>query len=70
MLAGSRRHSNTMYKLFLIVTSPVMKIVRKISPPQVIDRHCPLSPSRAVLVLDRPGLAEALYCDTNLLQCF
>ena len=41
LLAGSRRHDNTIYKLFVLITDPVLKIVRKISPPQVIDKHLP-----------------------------
>ncbi len=41
LLAGSRRHDNTIYQLFLLLTSPVLKIVRKLSPPQIIDRHLP-----------------------------
>ena len=40
-LAGPRRHDNTIYQLFLLLTKPVLKIVRKISPPQIIDRHLP-----------------------------
>ena len=28
LLAGSRRHDNTIYKLFLIVTGPVVKAAR------------------------------------------
>ena len=42
LLAGPRRHDNTIYQLFLLLTKPVLKIVRKISPPQIIDRHLPV----------------------------
>jgi hypothetical protein len=31
-----------MYKLFLIVTGPVVKAMRRVTPRQVIDRHMPL----------------------------
>jgi hypothetical protein len=41
LLAGSRRHTNTIYQLFVIVTKPVLKIVRLVSPPQIIDKHLP-----------------------------
>ena len=41
LLAGSRRHTNTIYRLFVIVTKPVLKIVRFVSPPQIIDKHLP-----------------------------
>lgn len=41
LLAGSRRHNNNMYRLFLIVTGPVVKTMRMISPRQIIDKHVP-----------------------------
>ena len=71
LLAGRRRDTNTMYKLFQIVTAPVLKAVRKVTPPQVIDRHLPYV-AFALLFWCWIGLAylKKLYCDTNLLQCF
>lgn len=71
LLAGGRRHDNTIYKLFVIVTAPVLKIVRKISPPQIIDRHLPFL-AFFVLFWCWIGLAylKKSYCDANLLQCF
>lgn len=70
LLAGSRRHDNAIYKLFVIVTQPVLKLVRMISPPQIIDRHLPFV---AVFVLFWLwiGLAwlKHVYCEANLLQC-
>ena len=71
LLAGSRRHDNTMYKLFLIITAPVLKIVRKVTPPQVIDRHLPYV-AFALLFWCWIGLAylKRLYCENNMLQCF
>jgi len=71
LLAGSRRHNNTMYKLFVIVTAPVLKAVRKITPPQVIEKHLPFV-AFALLFWIWIGLAwlKKLYCDTNMLQCF
>lgn len=41
VLAGPRRHTNIIYQLFQMLTAPVLKIVRKVSPPQIIDRHLP-----------------------------
>lgn len=41
VLAGSGRQDNGVYKLFVLVTRPVLKIMRFISPPQVIDKHLP-----------------------------
>jgi uncharacterized protein YggT (Ycf19 family) len=71
LLAGSRRHTNTIYQLFVIVTRPVLKIVRKISPPQVIDKHLPFV-AFFLLFWCWIGLAylKQSYCEVHLLQCF
>jgi uncharacterized protein YggT (Ycf19 family) len=70
LLAGSRRHDNTIYKLFVLITDPVLKIVRKISPPQVIDKHLPFV-AFFLLFWCWIGLAylKQLYCEANMLQC-
>ena len=41
LLAGPRRHANMIYSLFVIVTAPVLKLLRTIAPPQIIDKHLP-----------------------------
>jgi hypothetical protein len=41
LLAGARRHTNFVYKLFLIITGPVIKVCRWITPRVIIDRHLP-----------------------------
>ncbi len=71
LLAGSRRHTNTIYQLFVIITKPVQKIVRKISPPQMIDKHLPFV-AFFLLFWCWIGLAylKRAYCEANLLQCF
>ena len=71
LLAGGRRHTNTIYKLFVLVTSPVIKAVRKISPPQIIDKHLPFV-AFFVLFWCWIGLAwlKRMYCEAHLLQCF
>lgn len=71
VLAGNRRHANTVYRLFLLITSPVMKVMRKISPPQVIDKHLPFV-AFFVLFWAWIGLAwlKREYCQANMLQCF
>ncbi len=71
LLAGSRRENNTMYKLFLIITGPVVKTMRRITPRQIIDKHVPYI-AFAVLFWVWIALAwlKRLYCDTNMLQCF
>jgi hypothetical protein len=42
LLAGARREQNLFYQVFQIVTSPVVKGARYITPRVVIDRHMPL----------------------------
>lgn len=71
LLAGSRRHTNSMYKLFVIVTGPVLKVMRKLAPRQIIDKHLPFI-AFAVLFWLWIALAylKRLYCDAHLLQCF
>ena len=70
LLSGSRRHSNTIYQLFVIVTGPVIKLVRKISPPQIIDKHLPFV-AFFFLFWIWIGLAylKRSYCAAYLLQC-
>lgn len=71
LLAGSRRRDNTMYKLFLIVTAPVVNTMRRVTPRQIIDKHIPFI-AFAVLFWIWIALAwlKRLYCETNMLQCF
>ena len=40
-LAGSKRDNNFVYRLFLIITAPVIKLMRLITPRFVIDRPLP-----------------------------
>lgn len=39
VLAGRSRDRNLVYRLFQIITSPVMKLTRLITPRIVLDRH-------------------------------
>lgn len=41
LLAGGRRHNNFVYRLFLVITGPVMKVSRWITPKVIIDKHLP-----------------------------
>ncbi len=41
LLAGARRHSNPIYQLFAIVTRPVIRLARLITPRAIIDKHVP-----------------------------
>ncbi|EXI80553.1 MAG: hypothetical protein AW10_01696 [Candidatus Accumulibacter appositus] len=41
LLAGTRRASNPVYRLFEVVTRPVVHLVRWLTPKVVLDRHLP-----------------------------
>ena len=51
LLAGSKRDGNFLYRLLQILTSPVVKAVRIITPRFVLDRHIPLAAFLALLSL-------------------
>lgn len=42
LFAGRSRDQNVVYRLFQIVTGPVVKAARIITPRLVVDRHIPL----------------------------
>lgn len=71
LLAGNKRHNNGVYQLFVLITSPVIKLVRLIVPPQILDRHLPVV-AFFVLFWAWIGLAwlKRSYCEAHLLQCF
>ena len=48
ILVGKGRDSNAIYQLFALLTRPVLSFVRRISPPQIIDKHLPVV---AILIL-------------------
>jgi uncharacterized protein YggT (Ycf19 family) len=37
-----RRHENLVYRLFEIIASPVVKLVRWVTPRVVLDKHVPI----------------------------
>lgn len=39
LLAGARRHENPIYKLFAVVTAPIMKVTRFVTPRFIVDQH-------------------------------
>jgi uncharacterized protein YggT (Ycf19 family) len=47
----SGRENNPIYQLFGILTNPIHKIVRKITPKQVVDQHVPMVSFFFLLVL-------------------
>jgi uncharacterized protein YggT (Ycf19 family) len=42
LLSFGKHETNAMYKLFKLITSPVVNFVRKITPAKVADKHVPL----------------------------
>jgi hypothetical protein len=42
LLAGSRRHENFFYQIFTIVTRPVIRLARLLTPRVIVDDHVPL----------------------------
>lgn len=41
IFAGRKRHENFVYRLLQIVTAPVVRVVRAITPRFVLDSHIP-----------------------------
>lgn len=42
VLAGRSREQNGIYLLFRLVTRPVLRLVRRVTPRPVLDRHLPV----------------------------
>ncbi|MEO8123555.1 MAG: hypothetical protein ABI633_05850 [Burkholderiales bacterium] len=43
LLAGAGRDRNVFYKLLEVIASPFVKLLRKLTPRFVLDRHVPLA---------------------------
>jgi uncharacterized protein YggT (Ycf19 family) len=70
LLAGSRRHTNPVYRLFALLTRPVIALVRRISPPQILDRHLPFVAFFVMFWLwVGLGYLKHTYCQMHGLQC-
>ena len=41
LLAGGRRHNNFVYRLFLVITQPVIRFARWMTPKVILDKHLP-----------------------------
>lgn len=51
LLAGAKRESNLFYQMLSIVTRPVERLTRAISPRVVLDRHIPLAAGALMLAV-------------------
>jgi uncharacterized protein YggT (Ycf19 family) len=43
VIAWGRRHENPVYRLFQVISSPVTRLVRLVTPKVVLDQHVPLA---------------------------
>lgn len=70
LFAGTSRERNVVYKVFQIVTGPVVKAVRFITPRIIVDRHVPIVAFFLLfwlwIVL---AYVRRIVCDANGLVC-
>ncbi|TRZ54889.1 MAG: hypothetical protein D4S02_18660 [Rhodocyclaceae bacterium] len=70
LLAGSRRATNPVYRVFQVITGPVIRAVRFITPKQIIDGHLPFVTFFLLFWLwIFLAYAKQLVCDLNGLNC-
>jgi hypothetical protein len=70
VLAGRKRAENFVYQLFALLTRPVMRITRAITPRIVRDEHIPVAAFLLVLWLwIGLGIAKRYICVTHNLVC-
>jgi uncharacterized protein YggT (Ycf19 family) len=63
------RENNLVYKLFQTVASPVVKVVRLVTPKVVIDRHIPIAAFMLlVFAYFWLGIAQRDSCRADLTQ--
>ena len=51
VFAGSSRHQNLFYRMFVTVTQPIMKATRSLTPRFIVDQHIGLVAFFVLLVL-------------------
>ena len=70
VLAGASREKNGVYQLFRIVTNPVLRIVRFLTPRVIIDRHIPFVAFFLLFWLwIALAYARRMICAANALVC-
>jgi hypothetical protein len=70
LFAGASRERNVVYKLFQIVTGPVVRAVRFITPRVVVDRHIPVVAFFLLFWLwIALAYARRIVCDASGLAC-
>ena len=70
VLAGRKRHDNLVYQLFALLTRPVMKLTRLITPRVVRDEHIPYAAFMLLLWLwIGLAIAKRSTCVSQGLAC-
>ena len=70
VLAGRKRHENFVYQLFSILTRPVFRLTRAITPRLVRDEHIPVAAFLLLLGLwIGLGIAKRYVCVSQALAC-
>lgn len=70
VFAGSRRNENFVYQLFALLTRPIMRVTRVVTPRIVRDEHIWLAAFLLLLWLWLGlGVAKRYLCVTRDLMC-
>jgi hypothetical protein len=71
LLAGRAKDANFVYRLLRVVTTPVCRLVRRITPEFVADRHIGLVAFLILFWLWVASIyAKVWVCNTQNLACF
>ena len=70
VLAGRKRHQNFVYQLFALLTRPVTRVTRAITPRFVRDEHIPLAAFMLLLwIWIGLAVAKRYICMSQGLTC-
>lgn len=70
LLAGRKRNENFVYQLFSILTRPVFRLTRAITPRFVRDEHIPVAAFLLLLWLwIGLGIAKRYVCVSQAIAC-
>lgn len=61
VFAGATRHQNLVYRIFAIVTGPIMKATRLITPRFIVDQHIGFVAFFLLVVLWAAALAMKVH---------
>lgn len=71
LFAGANRDRNFVYQLLKIITNPIVKVVRFITPKFIADQHIPLVAFFIVFWLwVAVGVLKHQYCLQHSLACY